>query len=97
MKLKSLGANQTELTLNDGSQILFSYETPVCVRTEAMHCGQMQTRVCVTAEKYSRTTTGHINKWLRDNVVPGTPAFLWDIQVAVPQSEIDNFVKGTTI
>jgi|TARA_Y100000310_G_C20557192_1_gene751171 hypothetical protein len=108
MKLKSLGANQTELTLNDGSQILFSYETPVCVRTEAMHCGQMQTRVCVTAEKYSRTTTGHINKWLRDNVVPGTPAFrvatgrsrargLWDIQVTVPQSEIDNFVKGTTI
>ncbi len=62
MKLKKIGNNETELTLNDGSQILFSYETPVCVRTEAMHCGQMQTRVCVTAEKYSRTTTGHINK-----------------------------------
>ena len=88
MKLKKIGNNETEITLNDGSQILFSYETPVCVRTEAMHCGQMQTRVCFTTEKYSRTTTGHINKWLKDN---------WDVQMAVPQSEIDNFVKGATI
>jgi hypothetical protein len=88
MKLKSLGANQTELILNDGSQILFSYETPVCVRTEAMHCGQMQTRVCVTTEKYSRTTSKHINNWV---------ANLSDIIQMVPQSEIDNFVKGATI
>ena len=88
MKLKSLGANQTELTLNDGSQILFSYETPVCVRTEAMHCGQMQTRVCVTTEKYSRTTSKHINNWV---------ANLSDIIQMVPQSEIDTFVKGATI
>jgi len=88
MKLKSLGANQTELTLNDGSQILFSYETPVCVRTEAMHCGQMQTRVCVTTEKYSRTTSKHINNWV---------ANLSDIIMMVEQSEIDNFVKGVTI
>ncbi len=88
MKLKSLGANQTELTLNDGSQILFSYETPVCVRTEAMHCGQMQTRVCVTTEKYSRTTSKHINNWV---------ANLSDIIQMVPQSEIDTFAKGATI
>ena len=88
MKLKSLGANQTELTLNDGSQILFSYETPVCVRTEAMHCGQKQTRVCVTTEKYSRTTSKHINNWV---------ANLSDIIMMVEQSEIDNFVKGVTI
>ena len=88
MKLKSLGANQTELILNDGSQILFSYETPVCVRTEAMHCGQMQTRVCVTTEKYSRTTSKHINNWV---------ANLSDIIQMVPQSEIDNFVKGVSI
>ncbi len=88
MKLKSLGANQTELILNDGSQILFSYETPVCVRTEAMHCGQMQTRVCVTTEKYSRTTSKHINNWV---------ANLSDIIQMVPQSEIDTFAKGATI
>ncbi len=88
MKLKSLGANQTELTLNDGSQILFSYETPVCVRTEAMHYGQMQTRVCVTTEKYSRTTSKHINNWV---------ANLSDIIQMVPQSEIDTFAKGATI
>ncbi len=88
MKLKSLGANQTELILNDGSQILFSYETPVCVRTEAMHYGQMQTRVCVTTEKYSRTTSKHINNWV---------ANLSDIIQMVPQSEIDTFAKGATI
>ena len=88
MKLKSLGANQTELILNDGSQILFSYETPVCVRTEAMHYGQMQTRVCVTTEKYSRTTSKHINKWVANH---------FDVKMNVPQSEIDNFVKGASI
>ena len=87
MKLKLIGANQTELQLKDGSQILFSYETPVCVRTEAMHCGQMQTRVCVTTEKYSRTTSKHINNWV---------ANLSDIIQMVEQSEIDNFVNGVS-
>ena len=88
MKLKLIGANQTELQLEDGTQIFFSYETPVCVRTEAMHCGQMQTRVCVTTEKYSRTTSKHINNWV---------ANLSDIIQMVPQSEIDNFVKGVSV
>ena len=88
MKLKLIGANQTELQLEDGTQVFFSYETPVCVRTEAMHCGQMQTRVCVTTEKYSRTTSKHINNWV---------ANLSDIIQMVPQSEIDNFVKGVSV
>ena len=88
MKLKLIGSNQTELTLEDGTQVFFSYETPVCIRTEAMHCGQKQTRVCVTTEKYSRTTSKHINKWVANH---------FDVKMNVPQSEIDNFVKGVSV
>ena len=85
MKLKQLGANQTEVQLNDGTQIFFSYEQAVCVIIEAMHLGKNQTRVCVTEKKYSRTTSKHINNWV---------ANLSDIIQMVPQSEIDNFVNG---
>ena len=88
MKLKLIGANQTELTLEDGTQVFFSYETPVCIRTEAMHCGQKQTRVCVTTEKYSRTTSKHINNWVANQS---------EIIQMVEQSEIDNFVKGASV
>ena len=88
MKLKLIGANQTELTLEDGTQVFFSYETPVCIRTEAMHCGKKQTRVCVTTEKYSRTTSKHINNWVANQS---------EIIQMVEQSEIDNFVKGASV
>ena len=88
MKLKLVGSNQTELTLEDGTQVFFSYETPVCIRTEAMHCGQKQTRVCVTTEKYSRTTSKHINNWVANQS---------EIIQMVEQSEIDNFVKGASV
>ena len=88
MKLKQLGANKTELTLIDGTQIFFSYETAVCVIIEAMHLGKKQTRVCVTEKKYSQTTSGHINEWVANQS---------NIIQMVPQSEIDNFVKGASI
>ena len=29
MKIKPIASNMTELVLNDGTQVLFSYETPV--------------------------------------------------------------------
>ena len=88
MKLNQIGANQTEVTFEDGTQVFFSYETAVCVRTEAMHCGQKQTRVCVTTEKYSRTTSKHINNWVANQS---------EIIQMVEQSEIDNFVKGASV
>ena len=88
MKLKQIGGNQTEVQLNDGTQIFFSYEQAVCVIIEAMHLGKKQTRVCVTKEKYSRTTSKHINKWI---------ANYFDVKMMVEQSEIDNFVKGASI
>ena len=88
MKLKLVGSNQTELTLEDGTQVFFSYETPVCIRTVAMNLGKKQTRVCVTTEKYSRTTSKHINNWVANQS---------EIIQMVEQSEIDNFVKGASV
>ena len=82
MKIKIIGANQTEVILADHyeTQIFFSYEQAVCVRT-ADGC-------FVTEEKYSRTTSKHINNWV---------ANLSNIIKMVPQSEIDNMVNGVSL
>ena len=85
MKLKLIGANQTEVQLSDHYerqtiQIFFSYEQAVCVRN-ADGC-------FVTTEKYSRTTSKHINKWV---------AGLSNIIKMVPQSKIDNLVEGRSL
>ena len=58
MKLTPIAANQTELSLNNGTQVFFSYKTPV-----AAYCpvqGYIK-----TAKKWSTTTSRHINKWLK--------------------------------
>ncbi len=82
MKLKLIGANQTEVQLFDQheTQIFFSYEQAVCVRN---------VNGCfVTTEKYSRTTSKHINKWV---------AGLSNVIKMVPQSKIDNLVEGRSL
>jgi len=56
MKLKQLGSNQTELVLNDGSRILFSYETPVAHYKASEFLYK-------TSKKWSNTTTRHIKNW----------------------------------
>ena len=65
MKIKSIGKNQTILTFKSPEisiypkhiTVFFSYETPVaCYIGEQ---GYFKTR-----EKFSTTTTKHINKWL---------------------------------
>ena len=33
MRLKQIGSNQTEIIFNNGTHVLFSYETPVAVST----------------------------------------------------------------
>ena len=82
MKLKLIGANQTEVQLSDHyeTQIFFSYEQAVCIRN-ADGC-------FVTTEKYSRTTSKHINKWI---------ANLSNIIKMVPQSELDKLVEGVSL
>ena len=57
MQLKQLGTNQTLVNYNDGTEVFFSYETPVAGFHEAL--GYVK-----TANWYSSTTTRHINKYL---------------------------------
>ena len=57
MKLTPIAANQTEVSINDGTQIFFSYKTPVAA--------YLPEKGYVRTEKFwSVTTSRHINKWL---------------------------------
>ena len=56
MRIKKLGNNETLMVYNDGTEILFSYETPVAGRT---HNGYFR-----TDKNFSVTTSRHINKYL---------------------------------
>ena len=58
MKLTPIAANQNEVTINDGTQIFFSYRTPVAA--------YLPEKGYVRTEKFwSVTTSRHINKWLQ--------------------------------
>lgn len=56
MNLTTIGANQTMITLADGSQVFFSYNTPVAAYLPGE--GYL-----VTATKHSATTSKHVNAW----------------------------------
>jgi hypothetical protein len=55
MKIRVIGANQTELEIKGGDVVLFSYNTPVAIRSTA---GAFK-----TDQRWSNTTQRHINKW----------------------------------
>ena len=57
MKLTPIAANQTEVSYNNGTQVFFSYRTPVAAYLPSQ--GYIR-----TAKKWSVTTYRHINKWL---------------------------------
>ena len=57
MQLTPIAANQTQLNLNDGTQVFFSYDTPVAAQLPDYEYVR-------TATKWSVTTSRHINKWL---------------------------------
>ena len=59
MKLTPIAANQNEVTINDGTQIFFSYITPVAAYLPSE--GYVR-----TAKFWSVTTSRHINKWLKN-------------------------------
>jgi hypothetical protein len=77
MKVQPIGSNQTQVSLADGTEVLFSYSTPVA----ALVPGKGWIR---TAEKWSTTTSKHINAWLAKNC-GGT------VQ-SVPQWDLDQLV-----
>ena len=59
MKLTPIAANQTEVSINDGSTIFFSYRTPVAAYLPEK--GYVRTN-----KFWSVTTSRHINKWLNN-------------------------------
>lgn len=55
MKLRHIASNKNEITLADGTQVLFSYATPVACWINGEYFK--------TSAKWSNTTTRHINSW----------------------------------
>lgn len=56
MNLTTIGANQTMITLSNGAQVFFSYNTPVAAYLPGEG-------YVVTATKHSVTTSKHVNGW----------------------------------
>ena len=57
MKLTPIAANQTLVSYNNGSEVFFSYSTPVAGYSPEL--GYVR-----TTTYYSKTTSRHINKYL---------------------------------
>lgn len=76
MKINVLAVNQTEIEIGQGVSVFFSYNTPVA----AFIPDQGYVR---SNHKWSRTTSKHINNWLRGYAA-----------TEVDQSVLDNLVGG---
>jgi len=66
MEIERTGPSTTILKLNDGGKILFSYDVPVA----AYKPGRLGFAYVKSAKYFSRTTSGHVSKWLRDEGAP---------------------------
>lgn len=60
--IERLGPSMTVLHLHDGSRVLFSYETPVAAYVA--EGPNTRAEYWKTDRWFSRTTTGHVNRWL---------------------------------
>ncbi len=60
MKLHSFATNRTLLTFDDGTELFFSYATPVAGYSKSLH-GYFR-----TSNWYSSATTRHINRYLNE-------------------------------
>lgn len=80
MELIPIKSNMNEVQLN-GTSILFSYNTPVA-------CHIIGKGYIKTSKHYSKTTTSHINKWLKMNDAGSVQE--------VEQSIIDNVLELET-
>ena len=65
MKIKRLGASKTILALSSGSEIFYSYDTPVAA--------QVSGELYRTKEYYSRTTSKHITQYLNGRNAEAVP------------------------
>jgi hypothetical protein len=60
MRIKHINMNMTELELQDGTLVLFSYQTPVASFRDG--------KFYKTSRSWSKTTSRHINKWIAGHV-----------------------------
>ena len=88
MKLISIAHNMTVLELDNGTEILFSYSTPVAGKISANIASDLPS-FFVTEENYSRTTTRHINRYL-------SQYDLGEGAKKISQAAIDQMVVTTT-
>jgi len=82
MKLINIAHNMTVLELDNGTEILFSYSTPVAGNNNL-------SGFFVTEENYSRTTTRPINRYL-------SQYDLGEGAKKISQATIDRMVTTTT-
>ena len=82
MKLQSFAVNRTLLSFDDGTEIFFSYETPVAGYSNKL--GYVKTN-----HWYSSTTTRHINRYLNDYSDIPNPEQI----PSVDQSVINNLIR----
>jgi hypothetical protein len=66
LKLSVIGPNQTQMEIGDAT-VLFSYNTPVAAHLPAL--GWVR-----TAQKFSVTTSRHVNRWLDGMTAKSLPA-----------------------
>jgi hypothetical protein len=59
MKLNNLGSNKTEISFDNGTVIFFSYNTPVAAFVPGR--GYLK-----TTQRYSVTTSKHVNQWCNE-------------------------------
>ena len=65
MKLERLGTSKSLLTLSSGSEIFYSYNTPVAA--------QVAGELYKTKEYFSRTTSKHITQYLNGREAEAVP------------------------
>jgi hypothetical protein len=78
MQLRQMGPNRTLVTLANGTEIFFSYQTPVA--------GRRNGKYFRTEHHYSVTTSKHIGQYLRDGN-------FYAIAEPVPQSQIEQWLE----
>jgi len=61
MKLNRIGNNETVVSFDDVTEVLFSYDTPVAGR----RLTDDGLQIFKTDKKWSRTTSKHISKYLK--------------------------------
>lgn len=84
MRIKSIGANKTELHLKDLT-LLISYETPVALIRDNLYTKKHGLK---TNKFHSVTTSKHINQWFKDNNIDASKYV-----ATMDQEWFDNFLN----